>query len=541
MIRLGLRLTLGGGKEAAVRLAITMVAVAIGVGLLLITLAGMNAINAQNSRTAWLDTGFSNGPGPPGIQSAPPTTSTAPLWWQFSSDHFDHQQIYRVDLAATGPTSPVTPGIPRLPGPGQYYASPALVQLLQHTPASELGDRFPGTLIGTIGPSALPSPHSLIVVIGHTPAQLNAAGPTEQVTSINTDAGAGGPTGFHNSRLQVILAVGALALLFPVLIFIGTATRLAAARREQRFAAMRLVGATPRQVSAIAAVEAGVAAIAGVAVGFGLFFLARPLVTRIDFTGLPFGPGDLSLSSTDVLAVAFGVPVAAAIAARMALRRVRVSPLGVTRRVTPSAPSVYRLIPLVAGIGELVYFVAIGQPKGTSAQIEAYFSGCFLMLAGLVLAGPWLTMVSSRIMAGRAERPAVLLAGRRLADNPRAAFRAISGLIIALFATSVSVGVITTILYNNSPSLGTSADKTLIEQLASYGGPRTSVGGPTAAQTPTVPAALLGRLSAIAGVQGVTLGHSGARLQHGVADCVRPAGAHSGHRPLPGGRLRGRH
>ena len=173
----------------------------------------------------------------------------------------------------------------------------------------------------------------------------------------------------------MILAVGALALLFPVLIFIGTATRLAAARREQRFAAMRLVGATPRQVSAISAVEAGVAAIAGVAVGFGLFFLARPVLTRFDFTGLPFAPGDLSLSSIDVLAVAFGVPVAAAIAARLALRRVRISPLGVTRRVTPSAPSAYRLIPLVAGIGELVYFVAIGQPKGTSAPNRGLLLG----------------------------------------------------------------------------------------------------------------------------------------------------------------------
>ena len=37
----------------------------------------------------------------------------------------------------------------------------------------------------------------------------------------------------------------AAALLFPVLIFVGAATRLSAARREQRFAAMRLVGATP--------------------------------------------------------------------------------------------------------------------------------------------------------------------------------------------------------------------------------------------------------------------------------------------------------
>ena len=499
MIRLGLRLTLGGGKEAAVRLAITIVAVGIGVGLLLTTLAGMNAIHAQNARGAWLSTGYIFGPA--GTQAAVPRTSVDPLWWQFSSDHFNQEPIYRVDLAATGPTSPVPPGIAHLPGPGQYYASPALVRLLRKTPVSQLGDRFPGKLIGTMGPNALPSPNALIVVIGHTPTQITAAGPPAQATSINTDPGAPGPTGFHNSRLQVILAVGALALLFPVLIFIGTATRLAAARREQRFAAIRLVGATPGQVSVISAVEATVAAVAGVAFGFGLFFLASPFVTHVNFTGLPFAPGDLKLSSTDVLAVALGVPIAAALAARLALRRVGISPLGVARRVTAPPPRIWRLIPLAAGIAELTYFVMVGQPKGTSAQIEAYFSGCLLMLAGLVFAGPWLTMVSSRIMARRAERPAVLLAGRRLADNPRASFRAISGLIIALFATSVSVGVITTILYNNDPSLGTSANKTLIEQVGNPGSPLPP--GPVA----TVPASLPRNLTAIAGVQGVTMAY----------------------------------
>jgi len=44
-----------------------------------------------------------------------------------------------------------------------------------------------------------------------------------------------------------------------------------------------------------------------------------------------------------------------------------------------------------------------------------------------------------------AESVSVLLAGRRLSDNPRGAFRAVSGLILAIFVTSVSVGVISTI------------------------------------------------------------------------------------------------
>ena len=66
--------------------------------------------------------------------------------------------------------------------------------------------------------------------------------------------------------------MGAVALLLPVLILIATASRLSAARREQRFAAMRLVGATPRQISGSRWWRAALQAIAGVAVGFALFF-----------------------------------------------------------------------------------------------------------------------------------------------------------------------------------------------------------------------------------------------------------------------------
>jgi len=74
-----------------------------------------------------------------------------------------------------------------------------------------------------------------------------------------------------------------LALLLPVLIFIGTATR----RHEHGFGATRLVGATPRQVSMIAAVES---AVADVAIGFGPFLLLDVPLAAISFTGQSFFP-----------------------------------------------------------------------------------------------------------------------------------------------------------------------------------------------------------------------------------------------------------
>ena len=221
-------------------------------------------------------------------------------------------------MAATGASSPVPPGIPRDPAPGQYYASPALAALLRSTPANQLADRYPGHLAGTIGDAALPSPSSLVIIVGRTPAQLAHTPNSVQVTSISTtlvgwpappaEANPKGLTyapldpGGGASSIDLILSVVALAILIPVLIFIATATRLSAARREERFAAMRLVGATRRQVSLLAATESTVAGILGVAAGFGIFFLLRIPVAGIPFIGQPFFPAELTLSLRDVLA-----------------------------------------------------------------------------------------------------------------------------------------------------------------------------------------------------------------------------------------------
>src|SRR3569833_2676686 len=57
VIRFALRLTFAGGREAAARLLITAAAVALGVGLLLAALAGINAVNAQTARYAWQNSG----------------------------------------------------------------------------------------------------------------------------------------------------------------------------------------------------------------------------------------------------------------------------------------------------------------------------------------------------------------------------------------------------------------------------------------------------------------------------------------------------
>jgi hypothetical protein len=145
--------------------------------------------------------------------------------------------------------------------------------------------------------------------------------------------------------------------------------------------------------------------------------------------------------------------------------------------------------------------VGIGRPATTGGQIRAFLPGFLLLLAGLIVAGPWLTMAGARLMARRAQRPAPLIAARRLADNPKAGFRAISGLVVALFVTSVTVGIITTMAdYRTGPTATPQVRDTVVDNFQNP-----SSGNP---QAVPMPAATLARLQSTAGVQGVTLVHT---------------------------------
>ena len=539
MIRLGLRLTLGSGGEALLRVLVTAAAVALGVCLLLAALAGVNGLHAQTDRGAWLDTS---------AQASPSTSSTSTadrLWWLSGVDQFGSQAIDRVDVAATGAHAPVPPGIPHLPGPGQYYASPALTTLIASQPANELRDRFPGRQIGTIGAAALPSPNSLIVVIGHAAHQLSQAPGAVEVGAIQrTPAScyACENTTGSGSVLQFILVGGAVALLLPVLILIATASRLSAARREERFAAMRLVGATPHQVSVISAVEAVVAAVAGVAVGFVLFFCFRPLLYHVPFTGASLAGGDLSLHSIDIVLIVIGVPLAAVASARLALRRVQTSPLGVTQRTSTRPPRIVRIIPLLAGIAVLAYFDSAGKPGSNGGQLLELLVGFVLLVVGLVLAGPWFTTAGSRLMATRASRPATLIAGRRLLDNPKSAFRFISGLVIALFITSALIGALSSIAADASTSGGGSAGQgTIADPLCSF----STSNCPASAQVPSVPDRVLAELRTTRwrarcdGGPPEPIPISAGELFRGRR--VRPAGEDAGDRQVRSGGNGGEH
>jgi hypothetical protein len=454
MYRLGLRLVARSGREAFLRLVVTSLAVGVGVAILLAVLAEFHAFQATSNRPSWESTR-----GTP--VSTAPATAGAELW-NYSENIYKGRFIEQLDVAALGPGAPRIPGLPRIPTAGQFYVSPALSRLLKTVPADELGDRFPGRQAGLLGDAALSGPDELAIVVGYSPAQLAALPETVEVSRIATAPQLMGTTNLY----RLGFGIAAVVVLFPLMILINTATRLAATRREERLAALRLVGATPRQVNVVASVDAVVTASAGVVIGVLAFLAIRPLLESISFSGVQFFGYTVTPTLWGYLAMVVLVPLLAALSSLVSLRRVWITPLGVSRRTTPRPPGWWRVLPIFVGIPLFIDPLVSnpGNPDGTRA-----FIGLFLIMAGLVLGGSWLTMQIARILARVARGPSALLAARRLSDNPKGAFRTSAGLVLAVFAGSLVACIVPA--FNAAQSKGAAAQLTNVLKVPMANGP----------------------------------------------------------------------
>lgn len=441
MFKLGLRLSLHGGREVAVRLLLMSISIIIGVTMLLFTVASFHALQTVNSRPCWECTSEKTAKTPGNSKPSVNEASSDPLLWSYSEDSFKNKELKRVDVAALGAKSPVPPGIAQLPRAGEFYASPELARLLRSTPSAELGDRFPGKQVGIIGNAALSDPKELVAFVGRTPEEVKALPRAITVRSIEM---APYPASYSNF-LKFVLGIGAIGLLFPMMILTGTATKLSAARREERFAAMRLVGATSKQIVQLASADALVSAILGAIGGLALYALLRSFVAGIALTGAPFFPSQMTPTLPGFVLILVGVPIAAVVAATLSLRRVQISPLGAARHTTPKAPKAWRILPLLCGFaifsGVLLYARRHVHEDVGAWVLTTLMLGFFLIMFGLVIAGGWLTKIATRLVGFRVRNAASLLAVRRLNDNPKAAFRSVSGLVIAIFVGSVFSGL----------------------------------------------------------------------------------------------------
>lgn len=430
--RLGLRLAAAGGSESRFRLAVTALGVGIGVTLFLLALTAQSAVEGRAERSGWLSATGDTADDP---QAGDPAVFLA------VTDYHQGRPMTRAHVAAMGPDAPVPPGLDRLPGPGEVAVSPALRRLLDTLPDDRMADRFPGRVVATIGDEGLAHPEAIVGLVGRTEAQMAAVHSSGKHVVRGFDERPSGYAFYLGARL--FLGVGALLLLVPVVVFIVTATRVAAAQRDQRLAAVRIAGATRPQLAAMAAAETGVAAVLGTALGWvGYEVGRRVLAARVDFQGGRFFLADVAVGPRAMAPVLVGMPVLAVVAAIVSLRGGGDGLLAAARRVPGRRPSAWRLVPFGAGVGGLLVGAAFRDALGPELVDRASPPLVIATLVGFVLLGPWLCLLAGEVLARVSRRVPGLIAARRLAGDPHATFRTVGGVVLATFVVTWSASAV---------------------------------------------------------------------------------------------------
>ena len=418
---LSLRLLRLGGRRSWTAAGLVGAGVAVGTMLLTVALGALHGWDSRDARTGWRA-----GDHYSGSQQVAPADAVASV--RVTSDRVAGRPLQVVDLVAPRPGAAPPPGLDPMPAPGQVWVSPVLATLLGQLPADELADRFPGaptgTIAGTISAAGLRDPGELVAVVGRAGSVAGAVAVT----------GFGPVPGFGLIEIYRQLTYVAVALMvFPVLSLLGASARLTAARRVERMATLRLLGASTAQVTVTAVTEVTAVATMAAVVGMAAQWLLAPALSAIELGGSGWYADDLRPSTLVMVGIVMGVGLLATGAAAGGMRQVVVGPLGVVRRQRPGSARLVRLLVVVAGV--VVFAVASATRRNAAADITGLVFGIgILALFGTVsVIGPLVVRLIGNGLVRSARSPAKLLAGRRLLDDPRGAFRPLAGLTLAVF------------------------------------------------------------------------------------------------------------
>lgn len=428
------RLIVAGDRSARRRLLGIVAGVMVGVAVFLLLTAAYQAFGERSRRSSW-HTPITASP----TALMPDTELTAHTAGAASTlDHVGNRTVTVLLVATTEDTRVRIPGSDVVPRPGQYLASPAMADLIASMPADQLADRY-GRQVGVLSEDAVEGPDSLVLVVGMESPRLAAWQGSEQPQVV---------TGFvgHDYAAQayrIVAAIGALAILAPVLLLIAIVTDLGAAQRAERFATLRLIGATPGRVARLAAAETAATSALGAVAGIVLYLALIPAAARLTIGSSRFFARDLLTSPPVMILTAVGVVGGATAVSWWRTRRADVGPLGASRERRERAPRPVRLLPLLLGLAGLSAVRLAGGRLSTTALVTLLIGSFLSTMLGLLWAGPLLTCWAARAARRRARTAAQVMGLGRLVQHPRAAFRAVGGMVVALYAVTLFAVAIT--------------------------------------------------------------------------------------------------
>lgn len=253
---------------------------------------------------------------------------------------------------------------------------------------------------------------------------------------------------------QVLSVVAVALLVVPLISLGGAAARLSARRRDDRLATLRLLGATPGTVMRMSVIESTAVAILGALVGVLLYVLTMPLVGLLSFGGAMIGASALWVGVPALFLTVLAVTLVAAVSSAVGLRRVVVSPLGVRTR---QQAQYVRWVRVAVGIAVVIIAYSALSSLGALGEwafvVTALGSAFGAGVAVLGLVGPWAVRMLATAQLRSAKTVQKLVAARGILEDPKAAWRQVSGVAMTSFVAVVG-GAGTALVQSASGSQG---------------------------------------------------------------------------------------
>ncbi|MEU8346742.1 FtsX-like permease family protein [Actinomadura meyerae] len=415
------RLLRGGGRSARLEVALPLVAGAVITMILLLLLGLQQGLDHRAERTAW--------------RTPEAAAGDATAVQAVSTDYVGDRPLAVIELAALGDDPPAVPGMGRFPAPGEIWASPRLAELMADLPADQLADRFAGRVTAELSRETLEHPGELVAVVGRRPGDpsMRDRRPPHQwnevssVTPARIDRWSATPDLYQTTYRDIALLAVVLTAL-PLAGLGGLASRLMAGRRQRRLATLRLLGARTSQVVRLTIAEVATFASIGAVCGALLHRVLVPLTAQVPIKGGGWFPADVRPGVPLTVATVAAVVGMLTLGALNGLLAAVRDPLGTYRRARRDPARMRLWSVLFIGAAVALFWV-----RGSNPFVGIAFTVVAVLGWGLVSTGPWIVAGLGRLLAWRARRPATFLAGRRLSDSPRGAWRAVGGLTLAAF------------------------------------------------------------------------------------------------------------
>ena len=195
---------------------------------------------------------------------------------------------------------------------------------------------------------------------------------------VEVEENLGGPISLE----YVFLALFASVLLVPSLLGLLTqAARANLGGREEHLAVLRLIGATAGEVRGVMILESLRQALVGLVLGSVLYVVTCPAWSLLTFQEKRVGAWEM-FTWWVIPAAWIVVLVLAACSVWLALRRVAVTPLGVTKKIPPKGQSWITLV--LSVVGAVVLYRALGSQNIAPGADAAAYAGMLVVAGGIL-------------------------------------------------------------------------------------------------------------------------------------------------------------